>query len=450
MEINSSDLKQLLLTLNSLGKMPVSENSAKSTAAGLPKQDMTALLSLMENSVAVSELLQSAGLTNTKQNTELIKTLITAGLPVNKQNLQRLNQASKLFSGDMPKSVFLVKNTIVPNEHNAAMLNGYTKREINLSHQISDLFVAAQELPESELKQEIMQILGGGPEEPEKTPTKKPIAESLTPEKSASEKTVSAQPERPAVKEGAELVPEKYVLRLEPEAEQEDAAVRNKTVTPKEALEPDEDGFIRAERRERAETERSPLAEASERRIFERETGSVLGELRKDIAKVKQLIESSEVEVPRLERAVDNAVENLKFLSEIKDSKYIQIPININAQSTNAEIFIFDDDKHVKSRLRGSVNALLALDIAGIGHFESFIQKSENTLFMQFRVDNAQASELVSSNLPALEAMLASANMRLGGYSVITADEPFKLTDDEPRPFEAEKKDSAKPFDIRL
>jgi flagellar hook-length control protein FliK len=131
---------------------------------------------------------------------------------------------------------------------------------------------------------------------------------------------------------------------------------------------------------------------------------------------------------PDGQKALDEAVrlqDRLGFLAEVKLAAAVQLPLTINGNLTPAEIFVFRDKKK-KSPSKAST-ALLALDTAHLGRFEAYIQKSEDTVTLVFRLENEEVEELVKSCTNELASLLADSGLRLSGFSFRQLDKPFTL-----------------------
>ena len=125
---------------------------------------------------------------------------------------------------------------------------------------------------------------------------------------------------------------------------------------------------------------------------------------------------------------------NLTFLEQLKSSTYMQIPLQINGKQTETELYVFQHDPRKKARgaMAGSQSALIALDLAALGHIETYIQKTGDTVICQFRMENEEVEELIRRYIPALSSQLGQTKLTLARCLFQKLDEPFRLTDQEP------------------
>lgn len=123
---------------------------------------------------------------------------------------------------------------------------------------------------------------------------------------------------------------------------------------------------------------------------------------------------------------IENINKNIDFMNSLKDSTFIQIPLNINDYSTNAEIFIFNNEKNnKKDKSKSGSSALISLDLLNLGHIEAYLNKFEENISCQFRLINTSVQKLIKENLNILDNYLKSKNLNLKEVSFKKIDESF-------------------------
>lgn len=129
---------------------------------------------------------------------------------------------------------------------------------------------------------------------------------------------------------------------------------------------------------------------------------------------------------------VKNFDKNLDFAMSLKDTTYLQIPININNTESNLELFLFKDKKNMKKNKTNSGSALLSLNLNNLGLLETYINKIENNIFCQFRIKNIFTKNLIKENLNLLNIFLKEKNLNLKEVSFKDIEESFSLISKEP------------------
>lgn len=128
---------------------------------------------------------------------------------------------------------------------------------------------------------------------------------------------------------------------------------------------------------------------------------------------------------------ISNIKENLEFLSLIKDSVYIPLPISLGNTTAHGELFIFKDSKRNK-KSKNFASALVALDTVYLGRIETYIQKNNNNINLQFRIENTETEPVIKSNINTLHNLLKEYDYTIQSFSVISIDTPFNVLSKEP------------------
>ncbi len=158
------------------------------------------------------------------------------------------------------------------------------------------------------------------------------------------------------------------------------------------------------------------------------EIGKTLSSLKEAVEQAKDMITKSNANPEKLMQTIKNVSDNIEFMTQIKNSVYVQIPILINNEKTNAEIFVFSNKKAKKN----AQSALISLDLARLKHLEVYLHKAENQLTCQFRVSEDWVEDLIRGALSNLSDLLSSKNLSLCAVSYKRVDEPFTIIDKEP------------------
>ncbi len=143
---------------------------------------------------------------------------------------------------------------------------------------------------------------------------------------------------------------------------------------------------------------------------------------------------------------INNIIKTIEFTSQIKDSAYFQLPIIINDNQTTAELYVFKNNK--KNKNSKSSSAVISLDLAFLGHFEAYINKTDRNILCQFKTENKNIEQLISSKLNELNSLLKKYNYNLLQVSFKPLEENFSILSKEPALENNKQKKSSFGLDI--
>ncbi len=160
----------------------------------------------------------------------------------------------------------------------------------------------------------------------------------------------------------------------------------------------------------------------------------VLRQIAETSSEIKQAVQRLAAQEPaaqKLLKSADDILSNMRFQNELKQSTYLQIPLIINEKPTQAELFVFNKKGQKRSPKSGG-SALLALDMAYLGHLEVYIKRHDKNVSLQFRLDREDAEGVIRNNLSGLNNLLVESGFSLAQVDFKTVEEPFAITDSEP------------------
>lgn len=164
-----------------------------------------------------------------------------------------------------------------------------------------------------------------------------------------------------------------------------------------------------------------------------KEIDKALNELKSNIQSLKTGLTENNPVNSKIIRLADDINRNIDFLKGLKNSIYVQVPMNINNRQTNVELYVF---KHKGNKKTNSdpapQSALISLDLLSLGHLETYIQKRGNNINCQFRVENDDIENFIKSNIQFLNDKLNLVNLNLVNCVYKKTEQPFNLTDKEP------------------
>lgn len=132
-----------------------------------------------------------------------------------------------------------------------------------------------------------------------------------------------------------------------------------------------------------------------------------------------------------LNKNVENLGKTIDFMSNLNNTTFLQIPININNFETNIDLYIFNNKKNSKNKDKNSSgSALLSLNLANLGKIEVYITKIKNDVSCQFRLNEDIFKPLIKSNISLLENVLKEKNLQLKEVIFKSLDENYNLISD--------------------
>ncbi|MCL2605083.1 MAG: DUF6240 domain-containing protein [Defluviitaleaceae bacterium] len=160
-----------------------------------------------------------------------------------------------------------------------------------------------------------------------------------------------------------------------------------------------------------------------------------LNNLRDALTQIRQAITlSSELRTPnpeisRVLQEVRTFSNTIDFTAQIRNQLYVQLPLYYNGQEHQLALHVYKDTKKTADGKKDTASALISLDTASLGRFETYIQKSDASVHCQFRLDTPGIEGLVRDHINELETLLRNHNLSLGGFSFAKPGKPYTLLD---------------------
>ncbi|MFI3230470.1 MAG: hypothetical protein R3Y29_02835 [bacterium] len=130
--------------------------------------------------------------------------------------------------------------------------------------------------------------------------------------------------------------------------------------------------------------------------------------------------------------ALTELSKTIDFFNAIKDAFYLQIPLNINDFNTTAELFIFKDGQNGGSKAsKKTASALVSINLLNLGNIEVFLNKIENDLYLQFRLEEDFVEDLIRNNQSTFESYLQHKNLKLKDIKFTKLEESFSIIANE-------------------
>ena len=436
----------------------------------------------------LAETLLGYGYKVTEANKEMLRAMLEAGIPLTNENIGRMNQAMKL-TGSSEKAIFMMQNNMRLTQANAAQLEGFVSGQSKISTQINNLLAAIEQLNDPTLAAQLKQILAGkGIRESAEHASKAEASQMATGDGATTKDGLMTQTSAATqIAENATNSPTPAGTQVAPQQTQatQNAATPQGQSSP-QALASRQSGTESSSVLEspvslktgegagkihnsgvssnggfgsdsgignggvtagntasavlggshQAQSSQSPYPSPPSNLLFSladstpQSIDRYLSNLREILTQLQATL-STRGEAPataRVLQEVRSLEAQIDFSSQIRNQIFVQLPLFHNGQQTQTSLHVYKDAK--KSRSGGeSSSALVALDTAAMGHFETYIQKHSRGIHCQFRLESDTIVQAVRNNIHQLSDLLRDSGYSLESFTFLPPGEPYTLLD---------------------
>ncbi|MCL1845558.1 MAG: flagellar hook-length control protein FliK [Defluviitaleaceae bacterium] len=508
MPIKDAGIPQTSTTATGADAVPVAENPAPAAPVGeahilkeapLPPEILT-------------QTLLTYGYKATEENKSMLRLMLENGMPLTEKNIHRMNQALKLAQSP-ERALFMLQNNIRMTQANAALIEGFASGRTKISGQLSALLSAVDSMPDSALAGKLKQILTGGTGEAAQTgeqpaqaaqPTAQappsppaPTAPGMPaqPSQAATPQTVPAPGIPPSAAQSATAqpapspetppTPSAPTQITAPEAQlQPHQTTQNPPPTPQQTSAPQPQGTP-AQAETQAETQPAPqptpqqtvstqtsrqsapqttpqtaqsppASPLPQNLLFPLENSTpesitrYIADLRETLAQITQELAGREgPETSRVMQEVRTLESQLDFASQIRNQIFVQIPLYHDGRQTPLNLHVYKDGKKSGGGDGENSSALISLDTATLGRFETYVRKNSRAVQCRFRLENDETVQLVRENIHTLDALLQERGYNLEHFSFLPPGEPYSILDNPADPPEP-RSDEVSHFDRKV
>lgn len=433
-------------------------------------------------------LLNSLNLAPTKENIDLIKILVQNNLPINKDNLQDIIKSTKIFKDNpIEKALFLIENNIKPTINIGEQIDSYISKTTLINKQIDEIFSNINFSNNDKIIDEIFKNSSFENIAKSNINTLSEFKESLLSHIFKNNNVTEFKELENIIKNTSNLINindknintniknntityellknitdftfnEELLLNSEKINIFKDLANitdknNNDTILPKTNLENlngvidkntlnliQKQIFNIIQSDHKINTKFKDLVNNFENfqkklKFFEFKDSSneELNKFFEDLSIISKNLKDninnfSENNSDTIINNLDNLNKNIDFMSNLKNNMFLQIPININNFSTTAELIIFSNKKNKNNNSKNnSGSALISLNLLYLGKLEVFINKINNDISCQFRLEKDVTKNLVKENIDLLNDYLKDKNFNLKDVTFKDLDESFSL-----------------------
>ncbi|MDR3091582.1 MAG: flagellar hook-length control protein FliK [Clostridiales bacterium] len=127
-------------------------------------------------------------------------------------------------------------------------------------------------------------------------------------------------------------------------------------------------------------------------------------------------------------RDLEDIKTNLDFAGRITSKEYVALPINVDGEPRNLELFVFRDGKNGAAKPPGErASVLLALDLPSLSRVEVYIAKNGRELAVQFKSDKKESLFTLSAEQGVLAEALNNSGYTLRPITFMDIKEPFNV-----------------------
>lgn len=415
------------------------------------ENDVLLLKPLIDGDLSESRLmdiLKNAGLKTTTENLDMLKQLISKGMPINKQILTELSMYTKRFpEAKIEQIIFLTKNDIMVSSDSLKYVDELLANKNNMTENISSFNDDVSRIVEKESGARVINAILKENEPATNVFTKirnfflKPEDQVIV----AKEKLDLPLTELMTNKAAKSLLDETSIITRPTNS--------GSTISSMQQF-VNEKGQAFSQLFEMVEDMDMPfdIKEATNKLLAQRVTYSMLNnELmlnQKDIQDVDSinkhynkvydrimdvvnldLNDTSESVQKILKEAVD-IKNNVEFMNQLQQNhQFVHIPVMLNEQQVNSELYIMHR-KNTKGSSEERITALLRLDLRNLGHLDIYVAKTANNVEVNFYVENETIEEDIRNNSMQLHKKLIEESFNVLGISVLLKEEEFNIIDD--------------------
>ncbi len=323
-----------------------------------------------------------------------------------------------LASKNVDKGVFILKNEIPVNLKNSNLVTQFSKGEVNIQSELSNILENIKSHPNNELKQSLENIIkfsnvDGINEDNLFTKINIKNFEEVIKNEEVGSKILKLIENSPIVKEG-------------------------ETFTIDDLLNMSKDKLVKI-LKEIDTKELSKLIKNNVKDLdfsFKLNSGTLeevddfFKETTEKFQKIVQELQKRDDEPSKelLNKILDTK-DKIEFGNHIKTNIFLQLPLNIKEHKTNGQLTIFKDKR--KKGTKDVSSALISLDTKNLGTFETFIQKHNNNLNLQFRLENEEIEKLVKNNISGIKSTLSALRYNVDSITFKTIKQSFSILNTE-------------------
>ena len=450
----------------------------------------------------LADTLMGYGFKVTEENKAMLQLMLENGIPLTKENVQRMNQALKLTQSE-DKALFILQNNMKLSQANAAHLDALVSGQFKLNKQLGGLLFAVEQLGDKALVGQLRQIFsafsvgdgvvrGQGQGEGQATVQGQGEATAQATVQGQGQATAQAtmqgqgQATAQATMQGQSQATAQATMQGQGQATAQAQTQVQATAQATMQGQATEQAQTQAQTQATAQATMQGQGETSEQAQTQATTQGqgqttaqattqgqataqatiqaqgqppaqgqgqtppplpqnltfpleestpktidrYLNNLRELVAQVKQaLANGDEGSAARILQEVRPLENHIDFLAQIREQAFVQLPIFYENTEKLLDLHVFKDGKKSAGNGKKASSALIALDTAELGRFETYVQKNAGGVSCQFRLESDEVVQKVRTNIHKLSTLLMEKGYSLDHFSFVSLAQPYTLLD---------------------
>lgn len=129
-------------------------------------------------------------------------------------------------------------------------------------------------------------------------------------------------------------------------------------------------------------------------------------------------------------KETSNLKSSIEFMNNINNNfNFVQIPMMLNDKLLNSELYIFNNKRQLKNK-KGTVTALIRLDLLNIGHLDIHVSKKEKNVDLKFYTEDNEKTKFLKNNFFKLHKILKEKGFNIIGINAMENVKEFNVVED--------------------
>lgn len=353
--------------------------------------------------------LTAAGIQITEKTLDLVKNLMAANQPIDKQSiLSYVRQMAKFPQTEISDLISLHKYQIPVNEENLNQFSNYKQFEHSLLKDIGSMeqglptlveTLADEALPKAQIfLKEFIDIMMPRSEQPEveEKQTASEENSAVVSKNAAGAETLEEQPKQGMPKTEATSLERLSNLIKEPDFMEGKKGKQEVRELLRGSL---EEVFML-----------KPEETADKEKVKEYYKG-----LKEKCDGLRELFQSVGKEAVQLDKSMQNMSENVRFMEALNEAfTYIQLPLKLANEQAHGDLYVYTKKKTVRNEQEG-VSAFLHLDMEHLGAVDVLVRLTEQRVATNFTLETEELLDFIEQHMELLTQRLEKK-----GYSCST------------------------------
>jgi len=409
--------------------------------------------SAADTDMELSKLLESMGIKPDKTSIEIVKSLKSREMPVQKETVIQVLNALKNYSElDIEKAVFLLSGNMEIEENNISSLDKFINEKFKIGNALMELIELLEEVPDDAFLERITNDLeafnntqntgnsdletysgisnGNSGNEPVSKQSGIQVGTSEEKDSSAvfdviNDKTVMVKQDGEVSPSATRHFTDNMAVKAETDAEAEIEMKADKQFTDINLIKNDIDDNGKTD-----ENKKTSFL----RKMFEKSFVSVDSEtlsddlsITKNYKEIVRLLKTVKSNLnpekihqygDRINNLIDSIENSIRFLNELNNyHTYVHIPIKLSNENTTAELYVFKKKSRKKAIDPEDSVVYISLDTINLGRVDTLISIKRKNISLNFTIESKEVINFFKDNFISLYNRLMEKGYKLVNVS---------------------------------